>query len=255
MACRLVRAVGVILLMLQDAHGEGFMDSVDQMKNQASDAFSKMTGYVDDAQNTVDKAQTTVDGHIQSAKDMKAQASGYYHDAKSTIDGHVDKAKSFSSEAKDTFCGSISISAICGNSSKSSPTPTACTGGSCCQRSSCYSNLIPGLKCDSDRGETTCVGASMLTGSEGMCQCKFGGVCSPQGKCPSMSGVAATRLFEDGKAVPEERFVLPLLVLLGFVGSTLVLGCVAAAQRVRTWARPIPASQRQAFISIECAVE
>lgn len=282
MARRLAQVTVLLLPMLQDARGEGFLDSMSSMMDSAQDAFSKATGlahsaqshvdsaqsfvdghvqkaqgYYDQAHAMVDKAQATVDGHIQNAQEFKAKIDSHVDAAKSSIDGHVQKAKSFKDEAKDTFCGLISIESVCSNrsSASSSSQPPACAGGSCCQKSSCYSNLVPGLKCDSDRGDTTCIGASMISGKQGVCECKFGGVCSPQGKCPSMSGPAATRLFEDGKVVPKEEFALPLLTWLMVMGSTLVLGCVAASRRVRNGARPMPASQRQAFIPFVSAAE
>merc|ERR1712039_127752 len=231
------------------------------------DAFSSMTNAVSSASGHVDKVQAVLDQHVQSAKSLQSQAEGYYTDAKSkmdsaqaTLDGHVDKAKSFSGQAKSALCGVISISSVCNETTAGVATstgpavmPTSCTGGSCCQQSSCYSNLVPGLKCDSDRGDTTCVGGSMFSQKKGVCQCEFGGACSAQGKCPTMAGT--TRLFEDGMVVPKEDFTLPVLALLTFVGSTTVLGCIATSRRIRSWVRPTSTSKRQAFLPVECAEE
>lgn len=267
MARYLARGAALLLPVLQqEVFCENFLD-------QAEASFSKMTGMVNSAQDKVDHAQSIVNGHIDNAKNLQAQASGYYNDAKATLDGHLDKAnqlkakldghvqkvKSLKDQAKETFCGAISISAICddkddaaGSSAGTSAAamPSVCTGGSCCHKSSCYSNFVPGLSCDSDRGATTCVGASVLKGSSGMCQCKAG-TCSEQGMCPGATGPAVTRLFEEGEVVPKEDFFVPFLAFLMFVGSTLVLGFVATARRVFSWARPAQASsQREAFIPL-----
>lgn len=225
------------------------MDTATQLKDKASEHISKAAGYVDQAQSYIDQAQATVDGHIQTAKDAHAKASGYFDQVHESITGHVEKAKSFKDEAKSTFCGTFGIDALCGESTQA----PVCTGPSCCAQSSCYSNSIPGLKCDSDRGATTCVGGSMISGKEGRCQCKFGSTCNLDGKCPSMTGV--TRLFEDGQVVPKEDFSLSLAALFSVVGSSFLLGCIATTHRVRSWIRQPTALQREALIPGNGAVE
>merc|ERR1740121_3117834 len=57
-----------------------------------------------------------------------------------------------------------------------------CVGSHCCTGSTCMN--LPGLRCSSDRGPTSCVGASTFPPKKGMCGC-LAGACSPEGTCSS----------------------------------------------------------------------
>jgi len=164
----------------------------------------KATGYVDQAKATVDNA-------------------------KATLQQHQENARSFHQDAKKTFCGLPGMSTVC---EEDSTTPASCTGPGCCAQSSCYSNLVPGLRCDGSRGATTCVGGSILSGTQGVCQCKYNSICGASGQCPAL-GVEPIGLFEMGEVIPKEDFTLPLLVFFVFFAMCIMLSAIATLQRVR----------------------
>eukprot|EP00932_Pfiesteria_piscicida_P007106 SRR837773.17093.p2 GENE.SRR837773.17093~~SRR837773.17093.p2 ORF type:complete len:178 (-),score=35.80 SRR837773.17093:4-480(-) len=134
---------------------------------------------------------------------------------------------------------------------------SSCTGTGCCQQSSCLSNSFPGVKCDGSRGQTTCVGASVFSMKEGVCQCKVG-ACSPQGQCSDappggVASVAPTAAWaqstigdwetQRSQAVPRET---PFRGML-FYG----LGCAALTTLVSVVSRRRGAAraQRDALLS------
>merc|ERR1719401_1675434 len=137
---------------------------------------------------------------------------------------------------KDMFCQTVKIKMFCGHAGAAgatSSTQATCTGTSCCQQSSCYSNIVPMMKC-SRAGASKCVGGG-LPATKGMCQCKFG-PCT-NGKCPEQSSTLGTStLFDDTTPVAADLAVgeeeqeaigehIPLAILsAGLLVTSAVLG-------------------------------
>merc|ERR1719203_1327860 len=129
------------------------------------------------------------------------------------------------------FCGTFKIKMFCGSKGGSQVAPV-CTGPACCMKYTCYSNMLPLAKCDSNRGPTKCVGGS-LPMTKGHCQCKYG-ACSAQGKCPSQSGGFA-RLYD---ATPVEEDSGPLTYApTGLLGSGLIVAFAALGLRLQRGGR------------------
>merc|ERR1740121_2054593 len=101
------------------------------------------------------------------------------------------------------FCTTVKIKMLCGaNGAAGGAAKPTCTGTACCQQSSCYSNMVPMMKC-SRAGPAKCVGGG-FPATNGTCQCKFG-PCT-NGKCPESSGTVGgtSSLFDDTTPVAED---------------------------------------------------
>merc|ERR1711879_446242 len=89
-----------------------------------------------------------------------------------------------------------------------------------------------------ERGSTSCVGASVFSMKEGVCQCKVGS-CSSSGQCgdgatASTSGDTIMQ-FELGfqQAVPRENFVLLFGGLYCFTGAVLLMSAIIISRTCR----------------------
>merc|ERR1719188_2563540 len=84
---------------------------------------------------------------------------------------------------KEKLCTTFNIKMACSAAAGAQQKPQeTCTGPACCQESTCFTDMLPFMKCKDSRGPAQCVGGS-LPMTKGTCQCKFG-ACSDQGKCP-----------------------------------------------------------------------
>jgi len=165
-----------------------------------------------------------------------------------------------SASFQETLCASIKVPGFCpssstsddGSAASSSSDPCETSPESCCQDSTCSS--MPGFSCWAKRGDTNCVGQSLLPPSMGKCQCESG-YCGSDGVCtPSQSSIergasgstftgqswttgSSSRLYEQhGEAVPPEdhgRVILAYAIV--FAG--MVAASVALAKRLSTRGR------------------
>mmetsp|Transcript_115538 Transcript_115538/g.373292 ORF Transcript_115538/g.373292 Transcript_115538/m.373292 type:complete len:197 (+) Transcript_115538:65-655(+) len=138
-----------------------------------------------------------------------------------------------------------------------------CVGPTCCKQSSCAPG--PGMGCDERRGETKCVGSSVLHLKMGKCSC-VAGACNDQGICPSAASQPQTptqgfpstsgrqansqqvpgwsRLYSEGAEqagpVPPEDHTNALALLGVGAASLAVLGATAAVRFGRRARRASP---------------
>jgi len=68
------------------------------------------------------------------------------------------------------------------------PGVSKCEGPQCCIGSTCMN--MPGMYCKSERGDTTCIGYSIVGATEGVCACVHG-ACNGAGLCPDSVDYAA----------------------------------------------------------------
>jgi len=85
-----------------------------------------------------------------------------------------------------------------------------CIGPHCCAKSTC--SHMPGMHCHDWRGDTRCIGASMIPFKQGMCAC-LEGYCGVDGKCPSArltSSSASSRAGHAGSGAKALDILQPL---------------------------------------------
>mmetsp|Transcript_19141 Transcript_19141/g.41220 ORF Transcript_19141/g.41220 Transcript_19141/m.41220 type:complete len:242 (-) Transcript_19141:116-841(-) len=214
---RTLAALITVVPLLQGVAGSSMLDS-------AQTGLDKMTSYMGSASSHIDTAKATLDGHVQKAKSLKAQA-------------------------ESVFCKVPGISSLSSCKEEvAAAAAEACSGPGCCPKSSCLTNSLPMVKCDASRGTTSCVGASIFSMKEGVCECKVGS-CSIDGKCanapaptaaPSEAQWAASDssilrydLGSFNEAVPRENFVLVVAGFFCFSGAMIILGVTFAVRTLR----------------------
>jgi len=69
------------------------------------------------------------------------------------------------------------------------PGVSECEGPQCCIGSTCMN--MPGMYCKSERGDTTCIGYSLVAAKEGVCACVHG-ACNGAGLCPDSPDYVAS---------------------------------------------------------------
>lgn len=111
---------------------------------------------------------------------------------------------------------------------------------------------MPGLGCDSNRGDTTCVGAKTFPyPKKGVCSCSSG-QCDGSGHCtaatpsPDAFGGSLYEVKPRGE-VPPEDFTL-VFACMGLVGASLAVGAAVLGLRVRRVGRQAP-GVREALVA------
>lgn len=252
--------------LLQGSRAD-FMATADSLMTSAKSTLTSASNSFGSAKASASSLHATAQGHLAKASGYADKMEGYLckfpylKTMKSCVQDvleHAQEPSGTAGAAASVFTPSAAapyVPAAVAGAAAALPVPTTsgaagCVGTECCPQSSCMSGSIPGLKCDSNRGATSCVGASMFSGKEGVCRCSSG-ACSSDGFCPDSKVVAGgvapapalpLASFFDADipalAAPQEHMVLAFVCFWSFVGAMMLF-----AARV-SWAFMRPRSRR-----------